>query len=321
MNHMGTSVAEYLGQRTDVDFPIITPIIFPERIRRKINWTDDNSCPACPLSNGNKCKKLVSGLEPVCSVRKSDGTLWINCSERLCSTKKDLPLNEHQKNILLQVGRHIFSPETTASDICVKREERLSVIEGTTYNADYIITLRSGHSEFSGPDRLILEMQGGGETTNTGAQTTHIQTWKGLATPTNAILRQETQASTLETNAWRRQQEQFIVKGNIAMKTWKGYGIAFCVGTLLYDYLMNKLASANLPNLKDYNWTLALITFKEDRSQPPTAGPIPLVVDENRLLYTNYQTFVQALINQGEPSLDAFRGRFINLDNEIVQIP
>ena len=291
MNHMGTSVAEYLGQRTDVDFPIITPIIFPERIRRKINWTDDNSCPACPFSNGNKCKKLVSGLEPVCSVRKSDGTLWINCSERLCSTKKDLPLNEHQKNILLQVGRHIFSPETTASDICVKREERLSVIEG------------------------------GGETTNTGAQTTHIQTWKGLATPTNAILRQETQASTLETNAWRRQQEQFIVKGNIAMKTWKGYGIAFCVGTLLYDYLMNKLASANLPNLKDYNWTLALITFKEDRSQPPTAGPIPLVVDENRLLYTNYQTFVQALINQGEPSLDAFRGRFINLDNEIVQIP
>lgn len=130
MNHMGTSVAEYLGQRTDVDFPIITPIIFPERIRRKINWTDDNSCPACPFSNGNKCKKLVSGLEPVCSVRKSDGTLWINCSERLCSTKKDLPLNEHQKNILLQVGRHIFSPETTASDICVKREECLSVIEG-----------------------------------------------------------------------------------------------------------------------------------------------------------------------------------------------
>ena len=318
---MGTSVAEYLGQRTDVDFPTIAPIVFPEKIGGKINWTDENPCPTCPFSNGNSCKKLVSGNEPVCSVRKSDGTLWINCSERLCSTKKDLPLNAHQQNILLQVGHHIFSPETTSSDICVKREERLSVIEGTKYNADYIITLRSGRSEFSGPDRLILEMQGGGETTNTGVQTTHIQTWKSLENPTNEILRQETLASTLETNAWRRQQEQFIVKGNIAMKTWKGYGIAFCVGTLLYDYLMNKLTSANLPDLKDYNWTLALITFKEDRSQPPTAGPIPLVVDENRQLYTNYQTFVQALINQGEPSLDAFRGRFVNLDNEIVRIP
>jgi hypothetical protein len=110
------------------------------------------------------------------------------------------------------------------------------------------------------------------------------------------------------------------VKGNIAMKTWKGYGIAFCVGTLLYDYLMEKLASANLPNLKNYNWTLAIITFKEDLSKPKEFGPIPLIVDESRLLYTNYQTFVQALINQGEPSLDAFRGQFLTLNDQYVDI-
>ncbi len=318
---MGTCVAEYLGHRTDVDNPVITPIVIPPKVGRSINWTDDNPCPTCPFTSGNKCKKLVSGNEPVCSVRKSDGTLWINCSERLCSTKKDLPLNAHQKNILLQAGKYIFSSDVDPNDICVKREERLSVIEGTTYNADYVITLREGRSEFSGPDRLILEMQGGGETTNTGVQTAHIQMWKRLNAYSNAILRQETQASTLETNAWRRQQEQFIVKGNIAMKTWKGYGIAFCVGTLLYDYLMNKLASANLPDLREYNWTLAIITYKEDTSQPPQPGPIPLIVDESRLLYTNYQTFVQALINQGEPSLRAFKGSFINLNNEEIDIP
>ena len=318
---MGTCVAEYLGFRTDIDNPVITPVIIPPKVGRSINWTEENPCPTCPFTSGNKCKKLVSGNEPVCSVRKSDGTLWINCSERLCSTKKDLPLNEHQKNILLQAGKYIFSPAVTPDDICVKREERLSVIEGTTYNADYVITLQEGRSEFSGPDRLILEMQGGGETTNTGVQTAHIQTWKRLAAYSNAFLRQETQASTLETNAWRRQQEQFIVKGNIAMKTWKGYGIAFCVGTLLYDYLMNKLSSANLPDLREYNWTLAIITYKEDTSQEVHAGPIPLVVDESRLLYTNYQTFVQALINQGEPSLNAFKGSFINLNNDPINIP
>ena len=317
---MGTSVAEYLGNRTDVDDPIIHPVIIPQKVGRSVNWTADNPCPTCPFTAGNLCKKLVSGNEPVCSVRKSDGTLWINCSERLCSTKKNLPLNEHQKNILLQAGKYIFSPSVHEEDICVKREERLSVIEGTKYNADYIITLRQGRSDFSGPDRLILEMQGGGETTNTGDQTSHIQEWKSLDIFSNEFLRQETQTSTLETNAWRRQQEQFIVKGNIAMKTWKGYGIAFCVGTLLYDYLMNKLSTANLPDLKDYNWTLALITYKEDTSVPTVPGPIPLVVDENRLLYTNYQTFVQALINQGEPSLDAFRGKFINLNNEDVYV-
>lgn len=257
----------------------------------------------------------------MCSVRKSDGTLWINCPERLCSTKKGLPLNAHQKNILLQVGRHIFAPDIQASEICVKREERLSVVEGTKYNADYIITTRNGRSSYSGPDRLILEMQGGGETTNTGEQTRHVKSWSESKHPTNAFLAKETAASTLETNAWRRQQEQFIVKGNIAMKTWKGYGIAFCVGTLLYDYLMEKIAYASLPNLREYNWTLALIAFKEDKSRRIMPGPIPLIVDESRLLYTNYQTFVQALINQGEPSPDAFRGNFISLDNEEILIP
>jgi hypothetical protein len=195
-------------------------------------------------------------------------------------------------------------------------------MEGTHYNADFLITLRQGISKYSGPDRLILEMQGGGETTNTGHQTEHIKQWKKLAVPTNAVLRAYTDASTLETNAWRRQQEQFIVKGNIAIKTWKGYGIAFCVGTLLYDYLANKLKDANLPDLHNFNWTLALIAFKEDTQQtPPKPGAIPLIVDQTRLLYTNYQTFVQALINQGKPSLDAFKGHFTTLDNADIEIP
>lgn len=316
---MGVSVAEYLGQRTDVTTPTIQPAIMPPPKSQRANW--DGECPTCPFTSGNPCKKLNSGYEPVCSVRKTDGTLWLNCSDRLCATKKNLQLSPYQRDILLQVGRYIFSPNVQPEDICIKREERLSVIEGTKYNADYIITLREGRSNFSGPDRLILEMQGGGETTNTGEQTRHVQTWRAATAHTNAFLSQETAASTLETNAWRRQQEQFIVKGNIAMKTWKGYGIAFCVGTLLYDYLMNKLASANLPDLRDYNWTLALITFKEDASHPATEGAVPLIVDETRLLYTNYQTFVQALINQGEPSLDAFRGQFINLNNEVIDIP
>lgn len=313
---MGVSVAEYFGQRTDVDSPVIEPVAFPNK-----DSEDENDFPKCPFSAGNVCKKLKSGNEPVCCVRKADGTLWINCSERLCSTKKDLSLCRHQKSILLDIGRHIFSPEITEDDLCVKREERLSVIEGTKYNADYIITLKSGQSNFSGPDRLILEMQGGGETTNTGVQTRHIKEWRDSFVNSNSFLREETAASTLETNAWRRQQEQFIVKGNIAMKTWKGYGIAFCMGTLLFDYLKNKLATANLPDLRNYNWTLALIGIKEDRSKPATSGPIPLVVDEGRLLYTNYQTFVQALINQGEPSPEAFCGEFVNLNNQKIIIP
>lgn len=302
---MGVSVAEYYGQRTDVDEPIIHPV---------------RGEHPCPFSCGNTCKKLKSGNPPVCSVRKPDGTLWIVCSDRLCATKKGIPLCEHQSAILHDIGKHIFAPNVPRSQICVKREERLDVVEGTKYNADYVISLREGRTLFSGPDRLVLEMQGGGETTNTGKITQLIANWEANAARTNSLLRSPTEASTLETNAWRRQQEQFIVKGNIAMKTWKGYGIAFCVGSILFDYLMGKLASANLPDLHNYNWTLALIGICEDTVAPVAPGPIPIKVDENRLLFTNYQTFVQALINQGEPSLAAFRGQFITLDNESVVI-
>ena len=303
---MGVSVAEYFGQRTDVDTPVIEPITTPA---------------TCPFTSGNVCKKLRSGNAPVCSVRKPDGTLWIVCSERLCATKKDIPLCTHQQSILHKIAQHLYDPSITYEDVCVKREEQLNVVEGTKYNADYIISLASGRSEFSGPDRMVLEMQGGGETTNTGKITSLINEWAANPERTNAQLRQPTQASTLETNAWRRQQEQFIVKGNVAMKTWKGYGIAFCVGTLLFDYLKDKLVSANLPDLKEYNWTLAILGIKEDTAVPVTPGPIPITIDETRMLYTNYQTFVQALINQGEPSLNAFKGEFINLNNDSVIIP
>lgn len=220
---MGVSAAEYFGQRTDVDAPVIAPI------------HDRNAI--CPFSAGNTCKKLKSGNQPICSVRKPDGTLWIVCSDRLCATKKNIPLCEHQKKILHDIGRHIYDPSVSRSDICVKREERLNVVEGTKYNADYIISLVSGRSPFSGPDKMVLEMQGGGETTNTGRLTDLVSQWENNPNRSNAQLRAPSEASTLETNAWRRQQEQFIVKGNIAMKTWKGYGIAFCVGTVLFDYL------------------------------------------------------------------------------------
>lgn len=302
---MGVHVAEYYGQRTDIDTPVIQPISHEA---------------VCPFSSGNICKKLKSHNPPVCSVRKADGTMWIVCSDRLCATKKDIPLCQHQIDILYKIAQQLFSSAVQKADVCVKREERLNVVEGTKYNADYVISLASGRSDFSGPDRLVLEMQGGGETSNTGKITAHLAAWMNNPHRTNAQLRAETDASTLETNAWRRQQEQFIVKGNIAMKTWKGYGIAFCVGTVLYDYLMNKLASANLPDLKEYNWTLAIIAIKEDANAPIVPGPIPITVDESRMLFTNYQTFVQALINQGEPSLGAFRGTFVNLENELIEI-
>ncbi len=313
----GTTVAEYYGFRTDVDSPI-APISIPEKDQ---SWIDEGSIPVCPFSAGNVCKKAKSKNEPVCSVRNKDGDLWIACSERLCATKKDKPLCKHQQDILLDIARHIFSKDLSLDDVCVKREESLAVVDGTSYHADYIMTTRSGRISSPGPDRVILEMQGGGETTNTGSLTKQVKAWKNMSSPNNNVLRNGTSASPLITNAWRRQQEQFLVKGNIAMKTWKGLGLVFCVGTLLYDYLLARLKDANLQNLKNYYWNLALIGIEENKDNAPTEGPIPLRVDESRLLFTNYQTFVQALINQGSPSVGAFEGTFTSLGNENVSVP
>ena len=317
---MSAYVAEYFGQRTDAPGNII-PIEIPRNSNGKVAWPSVSDIPKCPFSGGNSCKKLKSGYEPVCAVRNADGVLWLSCSERLCSTKKDYPLCAHQVDILNKISDCIFPPDLDPENICVKREVSLSVVEGKAYHADYIMTTDKGRSASSGPDRLVLEMQGGGETSDTGKLTDKIRAWREKEDHANYMLMDLSSASPLVTNAWRRQQEQFLIKGNVAMKTWKGLGIAFCVGTLLYDYLMERLSSANLPDLREYNWTLALIAIREDKSKPVVDGPIPLEVDKDRILYTNYQTFVQALINQGEPSLDAFAGEFVNLNNEITLIP
>ena len=93
---MGVCTAEYLGQRTDIDSPNIVPILHSA---------------LCPFSSGNSCMKTGSGKNPICGVRKEDGTYWIVCENRLCTTKKDLPLCSHQQDILLDIARHIFSPE------------------------------------------------------------------------------------------------------------------------------------------------------------------------------------------------------------------
>lgn len=314
---MTVAVAEYLGRRTDT-IEAIQPI------------HGRGSYP-CPFSYNNNCKKATRGSHPICSVRNGDGTLWINCSERLCSTKKTMndpehprrqiamPLCEYQSNILLDIGRTIFGNDTPPNEILIRREISLKVSDETDYHADYIMSRLHEDNTRPGPNRLIIEMQGGGETSNTGTITRHLDRWRNEELD-NTFLRQQVNASTLETNAWRRQQEQFIVKGNIAAQTWKGYGLAFCVGTLLFDYITKKINLDTLPDLHNHNWTLALIGIKEDTDAPIHPGAIPLKVDTERLLFTNYQTFVHALINQGQPSEDAFIGEYRSLTNNTVNI-
>ena len=310
---MTVSVAEYLGQRTDLDHTPIIPV--PQK-----------SGAICPFMD-RTCDKSEKGIQPVCSVRKKDGTIWIVCEHRLCATrqKKKIPdpvniakkidvsigLVPHQKDILWKIASTIYRGPFTRSDIGIKRETTIPLPEAdNNYHADYIMRNFAAGSKI---DEILLEMQGGGETSSTGAISRHLKEWSENPARDNALLRTFVKANPIETNAWRRQQEQFLVKGNVVSQT--GGKIVFAVGELLYDYLYNRFRNANLRDLRKHNWTLCILTFSEDRTSSPVTGPLPLIVNEDKLLFTNYSTFVRFLTDQGGPSTEIFEGEFLLLDD------
>lgn len=164
---MAIRVAEYLGVRTDTS-EAITPI--------KINSSVRPTVP-CPFKNSH-CDKAKKGLKPICSIRDdSTNKLWIVCSSRLCAiAPKAAPLNDYQKQVLRSVAKAIFDEDIQPDEVLVKREVPIKVTADSDYSADFVMWRRNPKqtSPFN-PDRAaILEMQGGGEITNTGKITNHI---------------------------------------------------------------------------------------------------------------------------------------------------
>ncbi len=314
---MAISVAEYLGVRTDVGIEIQ-----PIHVGKNTGAIGKPTLP-CPFKNSH-CEKAKRGDKPVCSVRDTQTQeLWIVCPSRFCATMKGpksnrMPLNEHQKSILHSVAQEIFDSEIQRNEVLVDREVPIPITADSDYSADYVMWRKNPNFTSIGrQDRpVVLEMQGGGETTSTGDLTKHITDWEdGNAELTKTIAK----TAPLVTNAWRRQQEQFLVKGNTAMLT--GGRIAFCIGAMIYDYLMPRLLSTTkFPQLKNANWTLALITVVEDKSQTAAARPscaphsLPLIIDTSRTLFTNYGFFVQAITNQGMACEAMFDRQFIDLE-------
>lgn len=313
---MPVVVAEYLGVRTDRNYAI-APIAI-----NKNGAAENKPVLPCPFKNSH-CEKAKRGDKPVCSIRDvATGELWIVCPSRLCATMKGpatapIPLNEHQKETLHCVAKEIYGLNITRADVLVDREVAIPITATSDYSADYIMWRNNpNYTAVGAQDRpVVLEMQGGGETTSTGDLTKHIANWEsGNANLTDPVHK----TAPLVTNAWRRQQEQFLVKGNTAMLT--GGRIAFCIGSMIYDYLMPRLTTTTkFPDLKNANWSLALITIKEDQSANPAPRPacapnsLPLVIDHEKTLFTNYSFFVQAITNQGTACEAMFDRNYINL--------
>lgn len=291
---MPLSIAEYLGQRTDVDKRIMPAKTMP--------------IANCPFSN-MPCDKIVRGYHPVCCMRRG-GELWIVCEHRLCSSHGG-PLMEYQRDKLYQIGKEIYGSKIPANEFIFKKEVALPV-EGTrsVYHADFILSAYDGNPPGHGPGRVIVEVQGGGETSSTGTMTRHLDKWHH--SPSNKFLREDLNMGIIQTNAWRRQQEQLLVKGHIASQS--GYGIVLCLGGILYDYVKGKLKGFDsLRDLSQARWDFSLLTFEGNKSKPKP-GPIEFVINKEKRLFTSFHTFTASLVTQGGPLREAFIGEYETLD-------
>lgn len=255
---MPVQVAEYLGQR--VDGPEAVP---PHNL-------DDN----CPFTNDHCIKiKRKRGINfPICSVLTNAG-LYIVCPNRIFPTNKKNFRASHRGMLYLLAQRLL--PGVSQASFRFKRKVviRLNLaIDPETgeesfdkVELDYV--LRNLTPTLGFHDRVILEVQGGGETGNTGVLSEHVEGWLADEVRTNERLFQRIgQVSTIENNAWKRQLEQLIRKTKIAESF--GGSVAMAVGSPVYKYFRRFLRGGH-QTLEDCpTWSVALIEMHDTWSRP-----------------------------------------------------
>lgn len=305
---MAVRIAEYLGQKTDSDTPII-PSPIPIEGERHLS-------PRCPF-NDNPCTKMKlerNANHPICSLRKSNGAYYIVCNNRLISTDVS-KITSYQIEMLLRTAQSVFNPAILPHQIGYKSEVRIRTSDSNrgTHTADFVLAVVDPSLVTMGPRRLIVEVQGGGETNATGSITRLVEQWLVHENPSNMILSESSNAGTIETNAWRRLQEQLFAKATTAQKS--GYGFAALIGGVIIDYIERMLPGLKsiAINPEDSGWNVAFIVFKEEKSKIPSQNYIELVVDKERCIYTTLELLFSEMAKRGQIDQNAFTGEFTTL--------
>ncbi len=318
---MSISIAEYLGQRTDVQ----TPDIIPSRL-------GGLPVPICPFSGG-ACIKLAHNppLQPVCSVRVHDRNFnhrpFIVCSNRLIPAQATAITPLHTA-ALASIAQTVF-PGVNAGDVGFRRQTGVTLSPGRLI-LDYVLQVDPKVGFTTGRDKVILEVQGGGETSNTGTITRYVADWAALPRPTNAFLGSQLSTAYLRqhlgvarvnvpgiipNNAWKRQLEQILKKAVLA----RDFGGAFALvcGEVLHNYILRSIPSVN-PYFS--TWEVALIGVSEMASTQP--GPVP-ITQVSQAVYMTFGDFVAALENFSLPAglPDPFHGTYSTLSNRPFHTP
>lgn len=312
---MAVSIAEYLGQRTDSSIEIEAQLILPEGQR--------HLSPSCPF-NGTSCSKMSMQANPkfpVCSLRRNNGQFYIVCEHRLISTKS-VNLTNYQRSKLLEVSRFLFAENLEPDQVAYKSEVRIQTGEGH-HTADFVLAVIEDELETYGPRRLLVEIQGGGETSNTGSITAHIQRWMANQSRSNEQLRQNIrEANTIQTNAWRRLQEQLLAKATTARKSGENYGFVMIVGEVIMDYISTMLPQLSQKGLKrEAKWDIAFVVYSEvSREESTQLEPVKLEINSEKSLFLDLEDLFLLMINRGQVDTRAFSGTFQTLNGQIIQL-
>lgn len=320
---MTVSIAEYLGQRTDNDEIIILPV-------HNQVYANETDLPKCPF-HGNRCKKIAMRQytkAPICALRRDDGQYYIVCEHRLISTVKR-ELNHYRSQMLLRVAEKVFAASIAAHQVEYKREERILVVEPDPtdkeshdifFSADFILAVPDETVDVYGPRRLVVEVQGGGETSNTGAINRYANEWAENHEGNSFLRSAISGPGTIQTNAWRRMQEQILSKGATAVKS--GYGFAAVVGEVIMDYIERVI-----PKMRTYavdrdksQWDIAFIVFTEAHNRNVSSlveNAVELVIDEERSMFTRFDLLIEAMKTRGVNAPNAFtKGDFKTIENK-----
>jgi hypothetical protein len=250
----------------------------------------------CPYM-GKTCKKIdrKRPQKPMCVVESSSGVPLIVCEHRLLSTQMRNPTS-YQRSQIIEISKVIFEDGIQPNDI----EYKYEVTTKLRQRADFVLRdKRKG-------DACILEVQGGGETSYTGILTEHIQKWEEGE---NLILDElKSKPGLIPANAWRRLQEQLIVKGGICARSNKKFVVA--TGKTIALHLLKKLALIEpMKRTKNGLWNCAFIPYQIRKGEA-----IEFYIDIDNILYLDLEELVTRLIEYGERDDELFTTAMLPLE-------
>lgn len=268
-------------------------------------YQEGDPVPICPF-NGEDCHKIRRNEKPVCSIWWND-RYWISCEHRLLSPKQSVPItHDHVSTRIAEVARLLWGDDIPLDQLAIARQLPILMSK-----ADFVFAVNPGWKVIALPLRYCMEVQGGGITQNTGVITRHLRRWE--SNPEEVDPSAELQGVRPDDlGVWKRLLEQLFTKGLASTKARQGIGCI--VGDTLFEQIEGRIGWSDLESPEDGFVDFVVIPYKV---KDASADPIEIEPDEERIIRTTFDAFVEQL-GQAGTSAD-FSGDYVTLEGDDVR--